>query len=134
VDIGTGERVDGFDRRLLELVPAELYHSSAPELEFDSRSDRRGVEPEGVAIGTAAGRMLAFVTLERPGMLLTIDVSDPRRPQTMNLALPARFDAFGPEGVCAIPAEESPLEHLTVFIACETAGRVVAYRIDATER
>lgn len=129
IDIESGQRADAFDRNYLRALPPSLYHSSAPELEFDSRSDNRGAEPEGVVIGEAHGRRLAFVTFERPGLLLTLDLTDPSSPRSLSLTLPGHIESYGPEGMCFIPAASSPLGEPTVLVACEASGRLVAYQV-----
>src|SRR5678815_1805137 len=47
---------------------------------FDNRSDDKGPEPEGIALGTIDGRPYAFITLERIGGVMVYDVSDPAAP------------------------------------------------------
>jgi hypothetical protein len=44
---------------------------------FDSRSDDKGPEPEGVAVGRVGERTYAFVGLERIGGVMIYDVTDP---------------------------------------------------------
>ena len=44
---------------------------------FDSRSDDKGPEPEGVPLRRIQGRMYAFIGLERFGGIMMYDVTDP---------------------------------------------------------
>jgi Choice-of-anchor I domain len=44
---------------------------------FDTRSDNKGPEPEGVDVGVINGRTYAFVVLERAGGVMIYDVTNP---------------------------------------------------------
>ncbi len=63
------------DRGEFEDVTAELLgrdgfnanNDESGEDAFDSRSDDKKPEPEGVAVGEAYGNIYAFIGLERPG-------------------------------------------------------------------
>ena len=54
-----------------------LFNSENAFGTFDSRSDNKGPEPEGVDVGVINGRTYAFVTLERAGGVMIYDVTDP---------------------------------------------------------
>jgi hypothetical protein len=60
-----------------------------------SRANRRGPEPEGIATFTVGGKEIAAVTLERSNAVILFDVSDPQHPTTLAL-LPT---GAAPEGV-----------------------------------
>jgi hypothetical protein len=47
---------------------------------FDSRSDDKGPEPEGLDIGYVGKQRLLFLTLERSDLVAVFDISDPKRP------------------------------------------------------
>lgn len=47
---------------------------------FDTRSDNKGAEPEGLVVGTADGRTFVFVGLERANGIMFWDVTDPTAP------------------------------------------------------
>jgi YVTN family beta-propeller protein len=44
---------------------------------FESRSDNKGPEPEGVTLGEIDGRTYAFIGLERVGGVMIYDITDP---------------------------------------------------------
>ncbi|MFJ8919363.1 esterase-like activity of phytase family protein [Streptomyces sp. NPDC102415] len=66
----------------------------------DSRSEKKGTEPEGLAIGTYDGVRYAFVGSERSNFVAVYDISKPTRPVFRQL-LPT---TNGPEGLLPIPS------------------------------
>jgi hypothetical protein len=105
----------------------------------DNRSTAKGPEPEGLAIGKAYGRTLAFIGLERIGGVAVYDISDPFEPvledyvNTRNFANPFNFATngdLGPEGVAFISAENSPNGKPLVVVAHEVSGSTVIYQIN----
>jgi 2',3'-cyclic-nucleotide 2'-phosphodiesterase/3'-nucleotidase/5'-nucleotidase len=104
----------------------------------DSRSDDKGPEPEGLALGRFRGRTYAFVGLERIGGVLAYDVTDPRAPFFVQYVNNRRFDGdaetgtagdLGPEGLIYIPREESPIPRALLVVANEISGTVTIYSI-----
>ncbi len=65
---------------------------------FDTRSDNKGPEPEGVAVEQVFGRQLAVITLERTGGIMVFDLTDPKRPSLVTY-LPGDVGNPAPEGV-----------------------------------
>jgi len=59
------------------LHPEYFNSDNDEQRSFDSRSDQRGPEPEGVAIGMLHGRHYAFIGLERIGGVMVYEVTDP---------------------------------------------------------
>jgi DNA-binding beta-propeller fold protein YncE len=104
----------------------------------DSRSDDKGPEPEGVAVGSFRGRQYAFVGLERIGGVMVYDVTDPRAPFFVQYVNPRRFEGdaeagtagdLGPEGVLFIPREQSPIPRGLLVTGNEISGTVTIYSI-----
>lgn len=58
--------------------------SSHESSAFDARSDDKGPEPEGIAVGSLRGRTYAFIALERVGGIVTYDVTSPYAPCLVN--------------------------------------------------
>ncbi len=128
---------DEFETRMATLDPAR-FNSQGTNSSFDSRSDDKGSEPEGVAIGVVGGRRFAFVCLERTGGFFAYDISDPRQPFFAAYAhsvVPdgdVRADGAGdiaPEGLVFIPASTSPTGQALLAIAYEVSGSVALYRL-----
>ena len=111
----------------------------------DSRSDNKGPEPEGLTIGRSGERTYAFIGLETTGGVMVYDVTDPRAPVFTAYHNPRKFSSgfdfenkkdmakagfLGPEGLCFIPAEDSPTGTPLLLIAYEISGNVEIVRIN----
>lgn len=85
------------------LLPAEFISNHEENDSRDSRSDSKGPEPEGVALGRVKGRLYAFVSVERIGGILALDLTDPKSPEFVDYLNNRRFrDAAGnPVPTCA---------------------------------
>ncbi|MEJ0087678.1 MAG: choice-of-anchor I family protein [Pseudomonadota bacterium] len=126
-DSGAGfERITAFD-------DAAHFNASNDNTNFDDRSDNKGPEPEGVALGEIDGRTYAFIGLERTGGLMMYDVTDPSETFFVDFLNNRDFDAgtgdLGPEGVHFIPARESPNGQPLVAVANEISGTVTLYAV-----
>ncbi|WP_406150103.1 esterase-like activity of phytase family protein [Streptomyces sp. NBC_01012] len=66
----------------------------------DSRSEKKGTEPEGLAVATYDGVRYAFVGSERSNFVAVYDISRPTRP-VFRQVLPT---TNGPEGLLPIPS------------------------------
>ena len=95
-----------------------------PDLYDDTRSDNKGVEPEGVSIFTIAGRTYASIGLERADAVMTYDISNPLAPVFVQLMKTG--DA--PEGVLAISDKLSPDGQNLFVSSSEGDGMVFIYR------
>ena len=88
----------------------------------DSRSDDKGVEPEGVAVGRLNGRTYAVVGMERTttSMLTVFDVSTPSAPSWVtNVLLPG---SLSPEGLSFIEARQSSTGRAQLQVANEVSN------------
>lgn len=79
--------------------------ANALGLYADARSDDKGVEPEGIALYTVAGRTLAFVGLERTtrSAVAVFDITDPANATFLQMivgdAVPGLSPEVRPEGL-----------------------------------
>lgn len=128
-----------FERIVAASNPA-FFNASNDDRNFDSRSDNKGPEPEGLALGTVGKRRYAFVGLERMGGVMTYDITNPLAPvfidYTNNRDFTVEpFDApdagdLGPEGLLFIDAKDSPTRTPLLVVANEISGTVTLYKIE----
>ncbi|WP_131906363.1 choice-of-anchor I family protein [Cocleimonas flava] len=95
----------------------------------DGRSDSKGTEPENVAIGTVAGKRLAFIGLERANAVAVYDISDLSDVTFVEMLTHA--DDVAPEGILFISADDSPNELATLIVSNEVSGSITIYEADA---
>ena len=109
------------------LVP-ELFNSQGDADSFDSRSDDKGAEPEGVVTGVVDGKTYAFIGLERIGGVMVYNVSNPEAPEFVQYV---RTEGdIAPEGLVFIAAEDSPNSQPLLVVANEVSGSTTVYEID----
>ncbi|WP_298818326.1 choice-of-anchor I family protein [Chloroflexus sp.] len=113
-----------------------FFNSNNDENNFDSRSDNKGPEPEGLAIGRIGQRAYAFVGLERQGGVMIFDISTPNAPVFVQYINNRDFGGAsvgpdsGPEIVTFVPANRSPSGRALVLVANEVSGTVSVYEAD----
>jgi DNA-binding beta-propeller fold protein YncE len=90
----------------------------------DGRSDDKGVEPEGIALGEVGKKQLAFVGLERADAVAIYDISNPASPVFLQIL--STGDA--PEGVLFIPAKDSPIQQSLLVVSSENDGVIKVYK------
>jgi hypothetical protein len=124
---------------------------------FDSRSDDKGPEPEGVVVGRVGNRTYAFIGLERIGGVMIYDVTDPAQAfhvDYVNGKDVRNFDEpvctsvnangtcangvpnpgagdLGPEGLAFVPAVDSPNGRPLLIVGNEISGSTRIYEIVA---
>ena len=120
-----------------EQVP-ELFNSNGTIDSFDSRSDAKGIEPEGVVVGEIEGKQYAFVGLERVGGVVVYDISDPANAEFIQYINPIDEETgdaldLAPEGLQFISAADSPNGTPLLAVSNEISGTVSVYQIDVPE-
>ncbi|NET03137.1 MAG: hypothetical protein F6K16_00060 [Symploca sp. SIO2B6] len=92
---------------------------------FDSRSDNKGPEPEGITTGVINDRTYVFVGLERTGGIAAYEVTNPTAPQFVQYLPnddggdPTNPVDRAPEGLTFISAEDSPNGEPLLVVANE---------------
>ncbi|HEX5690285.1 MAG TPA: choice-of-anchor I family protein [Roseiflexaceae bacterium] len=114
---------DQIERVTAAAVPT-LFNSEGTASGFDTRSDNKGPEPEGVAIGEIRGRSYAFVGLERVGGLLVYQLDNPAAPTLVQYLAPTAGLDRGPEGVTFVSESHSPIKQALVLVGNEVSGTV----------
>lgn len=118
---------DELEHRTAALVPP-LFNSNGTPATFDTRSDNKGPEPEGLAIGTVAGRTYAFIGLERTGGVMAYDISDPNTPAFAAYVNTAPTD-LSPEGLLFINEEDSPNGKPLVVVSHEVSNTITIFEV-----
>ncbi|MGK7886093.1 MAG: choice-of-anchor I family protein, partial [Crocosphaera sp.] len=100
---------------------------------FESRSDNKGPEPEGVTVGMIGDRFYAFIGLERIGGFMTYDVTDPLNPLFIKYVNDTALGDLSPEGLLFIPAEDSPNGDSLLVLTNEESGNTSIYSVTTPE-
>lgn len=113
------------------------FNCSNDDLEIDSRSAKKGPEPETVTVKQLGDRWYAFVGLERIGGIMVYDVTDPSGASYVNYINTRDFSSeiagdVAPEGLAFIPAEDSPSGSPVLLAACEVSGTLAAYTLSGS--
>ena len=132
-----------FEKKTAKYV-GDNFNASNDDNDVDSRSRKKGTEPEGVTVGSVGGRTYAFIGLERIGGVMMYDVTDPAASTFVNYVNTRDFteDPSGlitastpltsdvaPEGMCFISAEDSHSRTPVLLAAYEVSGTVAAYSV-----
>ncbi|MDH2426846.1 choice-of-anchor I family protein [Sphaerisporangium sp. TRM90804] len=129
---------DELERLIARELPEEFNADNEENDSFDSRSDNKGPEPEGVTVGEVRGRTYAFAGLERVSGVVAYDVTDPRRPALAGYLSTRDFAGsleqgtagdVGPEGVLFVPAEDSPTRRPLLIVGNEVSGTTAVYEV-----
>jgi hypothetical protein len=127
------------------LLPDDFNSNHEENASFDGRSDDKGPEPEGLALGTILGRTYAFIGLERVGGIMMYDVTDPYRVRvveyvnlrdfSVDVQLPdgsvnPQVGDLGPEGLVFIPAHQSPNRRPLLVVGNEVSGTTTVFQVN----
>lgn len=102
------------------------FIAAAPNLYDDGRSDNKGVEPEGVTIGTINEKTLVFVGMERVDAVMVYELTGP----TSFSFVQVLETGDAPEGLLFISAEESPNGKPLLIVSSEDDGFLRVYQND----
>lgn len=132
-----------FEKKTAEYLPGS-FNASNDDNDVDSRSRKKGTEPESVTIGTVGAKTYAFIGLERIGGVMMYDITDPANSTFVNYINTRDFSEdpadrtvggtpltsdIAPEGMCFISAEDSPSGTPVLLAAFEVSGTVAAYSV-----
>jgi hypothetical protein len=119
---------DDFEQITAAQVPM-LFNSNGTAATFDSRSDNKGPEPEGIVLGKAFGRTYAFIGLERTGGIMVYDVSDPFHPAFVEYVNTSPED-ISSEGLLFIKKEDSPNGKPLLVVTHEISSTTTIFEIN----
>jgi hypothetical protein len=102
------------------------------------RSDDKGAEPEGVALGMVGDRRIAILGLERMTALAIFDITQPRVPVFIEwlqmlptTSTPAKdVKYWSPEGIVFVPADKSPSGKALIITSYELSGSLSIHQIE----
>ncbi|MRX74079.1 Ig domain-containing protein [Bacillus lacus] len=120
-----------FERITAERYP-QAFNSSHGKTELDSRSGKKGPEPEDVKVMKIKGKTYAFIGLERIGGIMVYDVTDVHNAKfydyinlrDFNGSSVSTSGSLGPEGISLVEAKDSPTKTSLVLVANEVSGNV----------
>ncbi len=135
---------DDFEQILAQEIPEYFNSTNDDNDSWKNRSDDKGPEPEGIAIGSINGQAYAFIGLERVGGIMVYDITDPNVPIFNQYITSRNFDVevdsmrgdtlavqeLGPEGLVFIPASGSPNGKNLLAVGHEVSGSVSIYEIN----
>jgi 2',3'-cyclic-nucleotide 2'-phosphodiesterase (5'-nucleotidase family) len=135
-----------------QLFPEYFNSDNTSNDSFDSRSDAKGPEPEGVVTGVVSDNTYAFIGLERIGGVMVYDVTNPTNPNFVQYINPRDFSVefnvdeegdpdptqeqilatgdLGPEGLVFVSAENSPNGKPLLVVTNEVSGSTTIYEVD----
>lgn len=126
-------------------IPCATYFNSGHNEgdALDSRSDAKGPEPEGLAVGKIGNKTFAFIGLERMGGVLVYDITNPAAPTRVDYLNTrdewvtdppnlATVGDLGPEGLVFIPAAQSPNGKPLLVVGNEVSGTTAVLQLNLT--
>ena len=144
-----------FEQVTANLLP-NYFNASNDNNNFDNRSDNKGPEPEGLAVGQIGDRWFAFIGLERIGGVMLYDITDPTAPRFETYANNRNFESdvcvfdpnddeeciaiepaaldLGPEGLKFVPAADSPNAKPLLIVGNEISGSTTVYQVEVLPR
>ncbi|HEX8506609.1 MAG TPA: choice-of-anchor I family protein, partial [Hymenobacter sp.] len=125
------ERLTSTDPTFGSIFNASNSTTEAPTRK--NRSDDKGPEPEGATIGVIRDTTYAFISLERQGGVLILNVNDPANPRLVqylnNRSLTAGTGDQGPEGLVFVSGGNSPTGLPLLILANEVSSTIAVYQI-----
>jgi hypothetical protein len=118
---------DDFEQITAAQAP-DSFNSNGMAATFDTRSDNKGPESEGIVLGKAFGRTYAFIGLERTAGVMVYDISDPFVP-TFVQYVNTSPDDISPEGLLFIKEEDSPNGKPLLVVSHEISSTTTIFEI-----
>ena len=132
--VGSADRITTFGSRSVSIFNAStgaLVWDSGSTLQTiaiaagvydDTRSDDKGVEPEGVVVKELNGRTYAIVSMERTtkSMLAVFDITNPAAVSFVTSTVLA--SSVSPEGLLVIDAKDSPTKRDLLVVSNEISN------------
>lgn len=115
---------------------AAYFNCSNDDVELDSRSRKKGPEPEAVNVQTIGGKTYAFVALERQGGVMMFDITDLENVEIVSYANSRDYAAdmagdIAPESVAFVPAADALNGKNMLAVANENSGTIAIYSMES---
>ena len=129
---------DDIEKITAERLPNGFNSNNDKNGSFDTRSDDKGPEPEGVTLGEINGQTFAFIGLERIGGVMIYDVTNPYKVSFVDYVNNRDFSGnaemgtakdLGPEGLTFVSAEDSPNHKPLLIVTNEVSGTTTILEI-----
>jgi hypothetical protein len=129
---------EDLERKTASALPTVFNSNNDANNSFDTRSDDKGPEPEGVTLGQISGHIYAFVCLERIGGIMVYEVTNPYAPQFVQYVNNRNFAGnpaagtagdLGPEGLHFVEGKKSPNGSPLLLVANEISGTTTIFQI-----
>ena len=122
-----------FEAKTWEYLPG-YYNVSNDDIEVESRTAKKGVEPEAVTLAQLGGKTYAFIALERIGGIMVYDVTDPAQASFVNYVNTRDFNGetdgdVAPEGLAVVQNGDGTF----LLAAFEVSGTVASYELTAVQ-
>jgi 2',3'-cyclic-nucleotide 2'-phosphodiesterase / 3'-nucleotidase / 5'-nucleotidase len=118
------------ERKAAALEPFAFNADNVQPVQVDNRSDNKGPEPEGVAVGSIGGDVYAFLGSERQGGIYAYDLTAKKGEARFAGYLNPRPGDLGPEGLQFVPAHQSPTDAPLLFVTNEITGTIAAFAVE----
>lgn len=129
----SGDAIEQITARIQEETGKLVFNTNREgSATWDGRSDDKGPEPEGIAVGSAWGRTYAFVGLERQNGIVVFDVTDPTAPSFVQLIATTDYQGGGdvsPEGLQFVPAGISGGPNPLLVVSYEESGSTRVFEL-----
>jgi hypothetical protein len=119
-----------------EYIAAEFafaFNTQAPDVQFDIRSDDKGIEIEGMFVDYLEGVPYAFAVFERFGGVAMFNLCTPSDPiletYYTNRVFENSTGDWGPEDVILVKAADSPTGKNILIISNEFSGSLAIYEL-----
>lgn len=138
-----------FENITASVLPNDFNSTNDENDSFDNRSDDKGPEPEGIALGKIKGRTYAFIGLERVGGIMMYDVTNPYKVSFVDYINNREFSVaaqlpdgsvnplvgdMAPEGLVFIPAHKSPNRKPLLVVGNEVSGTTTVFQVNVEHR
>ena len=109
-------------------TPTQFNTNRGIASSFDSRSDDKGPEPEGIIVAEVGSQQYAFVGLERVGGVMVYNISDPQAAR-FEMYQPSTDADAAPEGLLFINSIDNNSGKNLLLVSHEDTGTIAIYSV-----